>query len=407
MRILFAAMADSIHTARWINQISQQDWDIHVFDFNEGGVNVELSNVTTHTVYPPPKQQSKLKAWESDFPFRLRYLVRRNLPSLLERHLFPSRIEAFVKLVKELKPDILHSLEMQHESYPLLEAKNILDERFRMPWIYSVWGSDIYYFSKQPKHLEQIRAVLAQTDYCLADCYRDIKLAKEYGFKGEVLGVYPTGGGYHINELRQSIEIEQPSKRRTIAVKGYHHCTGRALVALKSLQLCADLLENYTLEIYLASEVVKKAAAEFTASTGIPIKITGQAKNVEILKLFGRSRISIGMSISDGSPNTLLEAMIMGAFPIQSDTVSTAEWITDGENGFLVPPEDAEYTAQAIRQALTDNELVDRAATLNKELTFERVDYSIVQPQVVDLYEKVYQQDFRQSENHEFNKHSL
>jgi len=296
---------------------------------------------------------------------------------------------------------------MQHESYPLLEAKNILDERFQMPWIYSVWGSDIYYFSKQPKHLEQIRAVLAQTDYCLADCYRDIKLAKEYGFKGEILGVYPTGGGYHINELRQSIEIEQPSKRRTIAVKGYHHWTGRALLALKSLQLCADLLENYTLEIYLASEVVKKAATEFTASTGIPIKITGQAKNEEILKLFGRSRISIGMSISDGSPNTLLEAMIMGAFPIQSDTVSTAEWITDGENGFLVPPEDAEYTAQAIRQALTDNELVDRAATLNKELTFERVDYSIVQPQVVDLYEKVYQQDFRQSENHEFNKHSL
>jgi len=400
MRILFVAMADSIHTARWINQISQQDWDIHVFDFNEGGVNAELSNVTTHTVYPPSKQQTRLKACESNFPFRLRYgFVRRNLPSLLERHLFPPRVESFVKLVNELKPDILHSLEMQHESYPLLEAKRELGGRFRMPWVYSSWGSDIYHFINQPEHRDRIKSVLNECDYHIADCERDVRLAKENGFKGETLGVFPTAGGYDVKKLRGLIEVESVSDRKTIALKGYQHWAGRALTALRALRLCADLLKDYTVEIYLADKQVRKFAREFSLSTGVPVKIIQHAQNIEILKLFGRSRISIGMSITDGTPNTMLEAMIMGAFPVQSDTISTAEWITGGENGFLVPPEDVEYTAQAIKRALSDDELVNRAAGLNKELTLKRINYAIVQPQIVNLYEKVYQQDFRQSEN--------
>src|SRR5690554_3547500 len=30
MRILFVAFPNSIHTARWINQITEQGWDIHL-----------------------------------------------------------------------------------------------------------------------------------------------------------------------------------------------------------------------------------------------------------------------------------------------------------------------------------------------------------------------------------------
>ena len=142
----------------------------------------------------------------------------------------------------------------------------------------------------------------------------------------------------------------------------------------------------------MAGEAVEKSARELSLSTEIPIKIIQHTNNIEILKLFGRSRISIGMNISDGSPNTLLEAMIMGAFPIQSDTISTAEWINNGENGFLVPPEDVEATAQAIKRAIIDDEMVNRAAILNKEITLKRIDNSVVQPQVLALYNKVYRQ---------------
>lgn len=394
MRILFTAMANSIHTARWISQIAGQGWDIHVFDFQENSVNLELLNVTTHTFHPPPKQHDKLKTWKSDYPFRRGYgFARRNLPKILQRKLFPARVGKCVELIKKLKPDILHSLEMQHESYPLLEVKRELNEKFRMPWIYSSWGSDIYHFIKQLEHQGRIRQVLAECNYHIADCERDIRLAKENGFRGVTLGVFPTAGGYDINKLRALTLLRQTSERKTIAVKGYEHWAGRALTIIKALHLAADALKGFKVEIYLANEQVRKSAEEFSATKGIAVKFIDNAKNIEIIKLFARARISVGLSVSDGSPNTLLEAMIMGAFPIQSDTVSTAEWITNGKNGFLVPPEDAGATAKAIRRAICDNELVNYAAIVNEKLTLQRIDYSLIQPQIIDAYEKVYQQN--------------
>jgi len=81
--------------------------------------------------------------------------------------------------------------------------------------------------------------------------------------------------------------------------------------------------------------------------------------------------------------------MIMGAFPVQSDTVSTAEWIVDGQNGFLVPPEDSDAVAAAIRKALTDNDLVNRAAEINNRVARTRVDVSVITPRVLEMYEKV------------------
>ena len=85
----------------------------------------------------------------------------------------------------------------------------------------------------------------------------------------------------------------------------------------------------------------------------------------------------------------MLEAMVMGAFPIQSDTVSTAEWITHGDNGLLVPAEDPVAIAAAIRRALSDYALVDRAAEINARITSERIDRTVIQPQVIAVYEKV------------------
>ena len=81
-----------------------------------------------------------------------------------------------------------------------------------------------------------------------------------------------------------------------------------------------------------------------------------------------KTAAAIAVSISDGTPNTMLEAMAMGACPVQSDTGSTAEWIDNGENGLLVPPEDVGVIESAIRRVVSDDELVLRADRLNEAL---------------------------------------
>ena len=54
-----------------------------------------------------------------------------------------------------------------------------------------------------------------------------------------------------------------------------------------------------------------------------------------------------------------------------------------------MPPEDPEPIAAAIRRVLTDDGLVDRAAELNARTARERLDYRLIQPQVIEMYEKV------------------
>jgi len=393
MRILFIAMAQSVHTARWVSQLLDTGWDIHVFDAMEGGLTPELTGVTAYTFYRPSKSSCNVKGVHYVQPLPrwknlIYYLTHRRFPAL-SRVLVPSRIDTLTRLIRRLKPDIIHSLEMQHESYPLLEVRRKLGGRFSMPWIYSSWGSDLYLFASQPEHQARVREVLSSCDYYIADCQRDVGLAHKFGLSGEVLGVFPGVGGLDVSGMQQRIQPGHVSTRRVIALKGYTGWAGRALVALHAVQLCADALQGYKVVVYLANAEVEHVARYVSRVTGVMFEVLPHSPHETIVRLMGRSRLAIGVSISDGTPNTMLEAMVMGAFPIQSDTISTAEWITDGENGLLVPPEDPEAIAAAIRRALSDDALVDKAAETNAKITSERIDRNVIQPQVIRMYEKI------------------
>ena len=208
--------------------------------------------------------------------------------------------------------------------------------------------------------------------------------------RGEVLGVFPANGGFDLARMRRLDSGLRTSSRKVIAVKGYQDETwgGRALNALEALKLSATQLSGFEVVIFSATSEVKSRAEALAKEAGLQISVLPPSPNDEIIKLMGRSRIAIGIGLTDGSPVSLLEAMIMGAFPIQADTVSTGEWIRDGENGFLVPPEEPESIARAIQRALIDDELVERAAKLNKVIADQRLDQAALRPRIVDMYRK-------------------
>jgi len=133
---------------------------------------------------------------------------------------------------------------------------------------------------------------------------------------------------------------------------------------------------------------VKAVAGHIRAVSGLSIRCLTRVPHEQILDLMGQSRISLAVGTTDGTPNSLLEAMALGAFPIQSDTVSTGEWIENGANGYLVPPEDSVAIEKALRLALGDDALVDRAAEANSAIITERADRPTVARAVVEAYER-------------------
>ena len=105
--------------------------------------------------------------------------------------------------------------------------------------------------------------------------------------------------------------------------------------------------------------------------------------------LFRGAQIVVSPSIHDGTPNTLLEAMECGCFPVAGDLESIREWITHGQNGLLVNPNDPQSIADAILLGLEREDLRRDAAGLNTNIISARADFGVNMGRVVEWYESV------------------
>jgi Glycosyl transferase 4-like/Glycosyl transferases group 1 len=387
LRILFVGYADSIHTARWTAQLEGLGWDLHLFGSTHAKPNRELRGVTVHRLLESPLSRASVTQKAIQWPLPRGETRVATMLERMDRFSAPARL---ARLIDELRPDIVHSLEMQLGGYLTSQARQRCVSPFPT-WIYSSWGSDLFYFGRIPQHQQRIRDVLTHCDYLITDCHRDVQLAREHGFDGELLGIYPVGGGFELAKMRAFRQAGSVASRRVIAVKGYNggQFEARGLVAIEALGQCAPLLQDYEVVVFSATQEVADAVEHLKGTCGVQARVLLQSLHSDILRLMGRSRIAIGLGMSDGSPNTLLEAMIMGAFPIQSDTISTGEWIESGKNGFLVPPEDPNAVAAAIRRALSDSALVEGSAEINTRIADERLDREHIRREVVSLYERV------------------
>ena len=155
---------------------------------------------------------------------------------------------------------------------------------------------------------------------------RDVDLAAEFGFRGALLGIYPTGGGFDVDH-HQRHSNSPSSSRVIIALKGImrRQKVGRATLALDAIEKCRSSLADSEIVIYSADEETIEKADRLKARAGVNVRLFPPSSHEEFVRLLGKARISIGLNISDGTPNTMLESMMMGAFPIQSDTGSTGK----------------------------------------------------------------------------------
>jgi len=96
----------------------------------------------------------------------------------------------------------------------------------------------------------------------------------------------------------------------------------------------------------------------------------------QMAELFRLADVAVSPSNHDGTPNTLLEAMACGAFPVAGDIESVREWIESGQNGLLCDPNDMNALAHAMIAALTDNELRENAGVINQKLIAERAEFN-------------------------------
>ncbi|MGC6442422.1 MAG: glycosyltransferase [Rubripirellula sp.] len=389
-RILFIAMSESVHTARWIRQLADTGWDLHLFPSGSDQVHQELPKLTYYSV---PGSRNRFR----------NSLIKRGtrrtlLPGTLHRKMRRLRADWFseakrlASTIESVKPTLVHSLEIQHSGYLTFDAYQRLQKAgvALPPWMVTNWGSDTYFFARIDEHRKKIKKVLATCDYYDCESNRDQRAARELGFQGHLFPVTPNGGGFDLESFERLRQPGPTSDRRVVLLKGYQFWAGRAMVALRAIELCADALRGYQVRIYSANDDVRLVAQSIADSTGVDIRIIPTCDHESMMREHGKARISMGISASDGVSTSFLEALVMGSYPIQSNTAAADEWIRDGESGSLVDPHQPTQIAQTLRRALSDDDLVDRASLINARVARERLDHLKIAKQAIGMYRTVF-----------------
>jgi glycosyltransferase involved in cell wall biosynthesis len=87
----------------------------------------------------------------------------------------------------------------------------------------------------------------------------------------------------------------------------------------------------------------------------------------QVLRLMGASDVLVNPTTHDGTPNSLLEAMSMGLFPVCGEVQSIREWIANGENG-LITTTSPHTLGKGMLHAIQDAGLRRKAAQTNARL---------------------------------------
>src|SRR5690606_17821050 len=166
------------------------------------------------------------------------------------------------------------------------------------------------------------------------------------------------------------------------------HKFGRSINVLNAIILLKEKLTSYEIKVFAANEKVFEFVNNSELNQMKNFEVFGELERDYVLSLMGEAIIYIGNSISDGMPNTLLEAIIMEAFPIQSNPGgATTELIEHGKNGYLINnPEDIDEIATHILTAITDSEFRENAVKYNSTFIKPTLERQFIQQQVIEKY---------------------
>ena len=373
-KVLVVGMLDSVHLAKWLNFFEKEDIEFWLFPSSPH-----------RRIHPDLRA---LIANAGAARFRVAPLAKQlGLPLWFLDKVFLNFFRAFYLkiLIWAIQPKFVHALELQNAGYVVSKALIMLSGKTPKPTLIATnYGSDIYWFARNSKHLKKLRSLLAQVDRYAAECERDLELARQLGFRREIMPVLPNAGGFMRSQLGG--ELLPADRRKLIMVKGYHGWVGRAHIALQAIESISAELQDYEIVVYSCNLSTKRFATQMAKRTGL--KVTAYSKGAlthdVMVEKFSRSLIYIGLSLSDGISTSMLEAMAMGAIPVQTSTACCDEWFS--ETGVAIETLAAEEVAQGIQRAIGLALTTDSAAK-NRETIRARASREEIAKQALAFYQ--------------------
>lgn len=400
MRLLFIADGRSPTALTWIRHFVEANEEVHLLSTFDCDPELKLAslNIVPVAFSGFAGSRSKMSGedqrgdfWRGARWIRLRAWVRHWLGPLTL-----SRTAEQVNLhIHRIQPDLIHAMRIPYEG--MLAAAT--DPK--APLLLTTWGNDFsLHAPSTPLMAHATRKTLARVDGLLADCYRDQKLAYRWGFPQDRASiVLPASGGIRRNEFSPALEEVGDWTGALADLSGLLSADIPVVVNPRGFRSYVrndtffksipGILNSHPDTRFLCPTMAGERVAEDWLSRlniGHAVCLLPRLNREEMAQIYQRSQVTVSVSEHDGTPNTLLEAMACGCFPVAGDLESIREWIDDGENGFLIEPDDPLALADAVSRALSDVDLRSRAADRNQMLIDERAAHQKVMAHADEFY---------------------
>ncbi len=304
----------------------------------------------------------------------------------------PQAARRYRQILQTIQPEVVHALRIPFEGVLALATPPDI------PLAVSIWGNDLTLHAPATRRMGRwTQAVLQRADGLHADAARDLRLAQAWGFPPDrPTLLIPTSGGVDLQRMRQSrqglpLELEERIPRHQAMIinpRGVRAYTCTAAF-FQSIPL---VLQHFPQTVIVCPGMQGEREAEAWKQRlhlDERVVLLPSLPQAQLWGLFARSAVSVSVTTHDGTPNTLLEAMACGSFPVAGDLESIREWITPGVNGLLVEGQKPDAIAAAVALALSNPDLVERAARFNYRMISERAEVSRMRPRLEAFYAQV------------------
>ncbi len=154
-------------------------------------------------------------------------------------------------------------------------------------------------------------------------------------------------------DLKEKLKIDGPvilSIGRFVNVKGFQYLIDAMISVNRKFPTATLLLVGGNESDDKYDEIMQKIKNENAEGF---IKIIGAVPHSEIQNYYSMCDIYVQSSISSDLPKSILEAIATGK-PVVATDMGNKEVVSDGKNGFLVPPKNSQALSKKIEQLLGD-----------------------------------------------------
>jgi len=283
---------------------------------------------------------------------------------------------------ERVKPDLVHAMRIPYEG--MLAA----DAYTGISLIVSTWGNDFTLHAPSTRLMSHYtRWTMQVADALHTDCHRDVRLAHEWGFGATRPALVTPGNGGIRSDVFYPPEkpVEEPV---VLNPRGFRPYVRNDLF-FKAIPLV--LAKQPDAKFIFAQMADEPQASKWIRELGIghAVELLPPLSHSKMADVFRRAEIVASPSVHDGTPNSLLEGMACGCFPVAGDLESIREWITPNENGLLFDSTDARSIANSIVSAVENKNLRDKAAGLNQNIIATRAEYRQTMQRAAEFYEGI------------------